>query len=93
MVLCMLLTFIMVEFKYFNVQVFLCIIIIIIITIIITIIIIITGRLVSDGHAFHENVLWEDMCNRWACLAGLCRSNHLSCYEFRHLVVVFFFFL
>ena len=37
MVLCMLLTFIIIEFKYFNVQVFLCIIII-------TIIIIITGR-------------------------------------------------
>ena len=26
------------------------------------------------------------MCSRWACLAGLCRSNHLSCCEFRHLL-------
>ena len=29
-------------------------------------------------------------CVRWACLAGLCRSNHLSCCEFRHLVCLFF---
>ena len=48
---------------------------------------------VSGGrHVFHENVLWEDMCSRWACLAGLCRSNHLSCCEFRHLVVFFLSF-
>ena len=36
-------------------------------------------------------MLWEDMCSRWACFAGLCRSNHLSWCESRHLV--FFFFL
>ena len=29
------------------------------------------------------------MCYGWACLAGLCKSNHLSCCEFRHLVVFF----
>ena len=39
-----------------------------------------------------EYVLWEDMYSRWACLAGLCRSNHLSCCEFRHLVVFFSFY-
>ena len=37
-----------------------------------------------------EYVFWEDICSRWACLAGLCRSNHLSCCQFRHLG---FFFL
>ena len=26
----------------------------------------------SGGHVFHENVLEEDMCSRWACLTGLC---------------------
>ena len=36
-------------------------------------------------------MLWEDMCSRWACFSGLCRSNHLSWCESRHLV--FFFFL
>ena len=44
---------------------------------------------VSGGHVFHENVLWEDMCGMF------CRSvhnNHLSCGEFRHLVVVVFVF-
>ena len=46
---------------------------------------------VNGGHFFHENVLWEDIYSRWACLAGLCRCNHLSCCEFRHLVVCFFF--
>ena len=32
---------------------------------------------------------YGSMCSRWACLASLCRSNHLSyCeFEFRHLVV------
>ena len=24
----------------------------------------------SGGHVFHENVLMEDMCSRWACHAG-----------------------
>ena len=44
---------------------------------------------VSGGHIFHEKyVLWADMCSRWAYLADLCRSNHFSCCEFRHL---FFF--
>ena len=33
-------------------------------------------------------MLWEDICSRWACFAGLCRSNHLSWCESRHL---FFF--
>ena len=37
-------------------------------------------------HVFHEK-----MCCGWSCHVGLCRSNHLCCYEFRHLV--FFFFL
>ena len=46
---------------------------------------------VSGGcHGFHENVLWKDMCSRWACLAGLCRSNHLSCCD---LGIWLFFFL
>ena len=44
---------------------------------------------VSDAHVFHENVLWEDMCSRWAYLAGLCRSNHLSSFEFQHLLLFF----
>ena len=40
----------------------------------------------------HENVLGEDMCSRWACLTGLCRScNHLSCYGFRQQVCCCFF--
>ena len=47
---------------------------------------------VSGGHVFHENVLWEDVCSRWAYLADLCRSNHLSCCEFRHLVLLFFIY-
>ena len=37
-------------------------------------------------------MLWEDMCSRWACLAGLCRSNHLSWCESRHLVFFFSFY-
>ena len=38
----------------------------------------------SGGLVFHENVLGEDMCSRWACLTGLCKScNCLSCCEFR----------
>ena len=42
------------------------------------------------GHAFHGNVLGEDMSSRCACLTGLCRScNHLSCCEFRQLVFFF----
>ena len=24
----------------------------------------------SGGHVLHENVLWEDMSSRWACLTG-----------------------
>ena len=34
-------------------------------------------------------MLWVDMCSRWACFSGLCRINHLSWCESRHL----FFFL
>ena len=39
-----------------------------------------------------------NMCYGRTCVvgghvfAGLCRSNHLSCCEFRHLVVVFSFY-
>ena len=24
----------------------------------------------NGGHVFHENILWEDMTSRWACLTG-----------------------
>ena len=44
---------------------------------------------VWPSHLSWEYVLWEDTCSRWACLAGLCRSNQLSCCEFRHMVVFF----
>ena len=46
---------------------------------------------VSGGHVFHENVLRETMCSRWKCLAGLCRRNHLSSCEFRHLLLFFIY--
>ena len=41
---------------------------------------------VSGGHIFHENVLWENMCSKWTCLAGVCRRNQLSSCECRHLL-------
>ena len=41
---------------------------------------------VSGGRVFHENMCYG---STWAYLAGLCRSNHLSCCEFRHLVIFF----
>ena len=29
----------------------------------------------SGGHVNHENMSWEDMSSRWACLTGLCRTT------------------